>query len=157
MDSCSIQIAIISKATQQPIQTLALTSTYLFDSVFNKCSNVRSYITHTNTKIEALDNDYGDLIIADFNFDKLEDIAVKNDSGGNGGPSYTFFIQTRNGEFAIDKYLTEEMNYFPFEINTANKTLTTLVHANANEMSERTFKIDQTTYKWREIKKRFVR
>ena len=40
-----------------------------------------------------------------------------------------FFIQTKTGKFIKDTYLSDTISFFPFEMNKANRTLKTLVHA----------------------------
>jgi hypothetical protein len=57
-----------------------------------ECNHVRSYLTGKNEKSLVMDNDYGNLIVADFNFDKKDDIAIVKDAGGNGGPLYAFYL-----------------------------------------------------------------
>ena len=154
-DSCVIRIIITDKLANV-IQTIQLTSTGLFEDAFKNCNAARSFSTGINLKEKALDNDYGDVIIADFNFDLKEDVAIKNASGGNGGPDYSYFIQNGNGRFVIDKYLTERVGYFPAYINNKQRTLTTLVHANAMEMCKTIYKINTSRDKWTRIKRTWV-
>jgi hypothetical protein len=45
-------------------------SIWMSDASYSDCNNVRSYITGVNKYDIAEDNDYGDIIVADFNFDK---------------------------------------------------------------------------------------
>src|SRR5947208_2701850 len=84
-DSCLVKIMITDKSGHV-IQTIQLKSMDLFEGAFKNCNAIRSFTTGKNVKEEALDNDYGDVIVADLNFDSKEDIAIKNASGGNGGP-----------------------------------------------------------------------
>jgi hypothetical protein len=48
------------------------------------------------------------------------------------------------------------MEFFPDKINPGNKTLTTLVHANAYQLGEKVFKYDTTTGLWKRISHRVV-
>lgn len=72
---------------------------------------------------EGIEN-YHNFITADFNFDNLEDFAILYDSGGNGGPVYSFFIQNKKGKF--EKFTDFPLNEGPFpkEINKKDKKLT---------------------------------
>ena len=155
-DSCVVKITVIQKGTSKPIQTIKIISDYFFEGVYTDCNAKRSYITSKNVNVETSDNDFGDIIVADFNFDDREDIALKKDSGGNGGPDYNYYLQDSTGKFILDKYLTNNMGYFPIYINKKKKTLTTLVHANVKEQCKSTYKLDTLTNKWKKISKTFV-
>ncbi len=155
-DSCIVKITIIKKETNKPVQTIKIISDYFFEGVYTDCNAYRSYITLKNLNIEPMDNDFGDIIIADFNFDNKEDVALKKDSGGNGGPDYNYYLQDSTGKFKLNKYLTNNMGYFPIYINRKSKTLTTLVHANVKEQCKSTYKLDSSTNKWKKISKTFV-
>ena len=41
----------------------------------------------------------------DLNFDGKDDIAVKFDSGGNGRPFYSFYIQNMSKKFELNAFL----------------------------------------------------
>jgi hypothetical protein len=155
-DSCIVKITVLKKKNGLSIQTIKITSDFLFGNTYSDCNAKRSYSTLKNAKAVAQDNDFGDIIIADFNFDTLEDIALKNNSGGNGGPTYNFYIQNNTGKFVLNKYLSNKMEFFPLFINNKKKTLTTLVHANAYEQCKSTYTQDTLTNKWKKISKTFV-
>lgn len=155
-DSCIVTVIVKNRSTQQVVQKMEVVSLDLFGGAYTNCNAVRSFTTGKNIDSIASDNDYGDFVVADFNFDLREDIAFKNDSGGNGGPFYSYYIQNKDGFFVPEKYLTETMAYFPWKLNAKNKTLKTLVHANAREMCETTYKLNTSTNKWSKIKRKFV-
>lgn len=155
-DSCLINIRIINKVQKKEVQLIQISSTFLFDNAFRDCYCVRSYVTGKNKKNDSSDNDFGDLIIADFNFDSIADMAVKNNSGGNGGPTYDFYLQTKNGEFTRDSYLTESMEFFPSELNSNKMTLVTLVNTNVSELCEITYKYRRKSSNWTKVKRRFI-
>ena len=152
-DSSIVNVTIIDKFNQKQLDTINFHSTYFFESVFNSNENVRSYSTKKNIYKDVHDNDYGDIIIADFNFDSKDDIAIKSNSGGNGGPDYNFYLQGLNKHFYLDGFLTDSMGYFPDEINEKNKTLVTLAHANVMEQCKTTYKL---TNRWKKIKQEFI-
>jgi hypothetical protein len=140
--------------SKKQVQKILANGTYLFSNVLKNCDFVRSYATGFNKGNEVVDNDFGDLIIADLNFDGKDDFALKKDSGGNGGPVYNFYVQN-NGKFILDKFLTEQMEFFPTRINKNNKTLTTFVHANAYQLGEHTYRF--AANKWKETKHKLIK
>lgn len=101
-----IDLIIYNKTSNFPVDSLRILSDELLLEVLKDSNSVRSYITNKNTSAEILDNHYGDVVIEDFNFDSLEDIAVINESGSYSGPRYLFFIQSKNGKFIIDTFLS---------------------------------------------------
>ena len=157
LDSSIITVNVKSKMTKQTLQTICFGTEYpLGKSSFVGCSNIRSYTTGINKNAEVVDNDFGDLIVADFNFDNKEDFAVKREEGGNGGPLYNYYIQSSNSTFSLDKYLSETMTFFPKYFNKRKKTLTILVHANAYQLCKTLYKFDTLTNKWTEIGRSFI-
>lgn len=156
-DSCIITVFVKSKLTKLTVQTISFGTEFpLFKSSFVDCNNVRSYTTGINKNAEVVDNDFGDLIVADFNFDNKEDFAIKREEGGNGGPLYNYYIQTSGNTFRLDQFLSETMIFFPMNIKKSNKTLTTLVHASAVSVCETIYKLDSATNKWKEIGQRII-
>ena len=155
-DSCLVTFTISSK-DQKVNQQLTFGTPYLYEDVFKNCENVRSYKTGVNKNNDVADNDYGDLIIEDFNFDSLDDFAIKNNSGGNGGPTYSFYVQNKNGQFELDNFLTNNMEFYPSIINKKKATLTTFVHASAYEMCKKIYLYDLDKKIWVLKKKSFVK
>lgn len=84
---------------------------------------VRSYSTGKNLDKSVVDNYFGELVIADFNFDSKEDFAIINDEGGNAGVFYSYYIQQANKKFVLDRYLSDSMVYFPSAITKESRTL----------------------------------
>ncbi|RYU92968.1 XAC2610-related protein [Emticicia agri] len=154
-DSCIVRLIISDKIDHHVIDTLLLTSIYYYDNVFKDCNHVLSYSTKVDFKGVGDDNDYGNIVIADLNFDNKEDIAVINDSGGNGGVFYNYYLQ-ENQKFVLDKYLTDSMTYFPTKINKANRTLITYVHANAYQLAEHVYYFNNKTNNWIEKSQKFI-
>lgn len=155
IDSNSVKIIVSNKITNKK-QEINFGSGYLFQKTFIDCKTVRSYTTGINKKAQIIDNDFGDIIIADFNFDNREDFAVKNDSGGNGGPTYNFYIQDKNKNFILDQFLTTEMEFFPSKFILKSKRLITYVHANAYKVSENIFEYNEPLTKWKYKASRLV-
>ncbi|MGI4874205.1 MAG: XAC2610-related protein [Janthinobacterium lividum] len=151
MDSCVVKIRVLNKRNRNSIFTTTFSSTYLFDRAYTESNATRSYTTGVGRRREAYDYDYGDLVVADFNFDGREDFAAKNDSGGNRGPFYSYFLQTSAGSFVLDKFLTERMVFFPDRITKATRTLT-LQSERWNERFRTSYRLNAKTGKWREIK-----
>jgi len=154
IDSCTITIEVLRKGNDYK-QTINFNSGWMFDGVYTDCNAVRSYSTGVNKTADVGDNDFGDLIVADFNFDGLEDLAVKIAFEGNGGPTYAYYIQGSEGKFIKDNYLTETVSFFPDTINATKKVLITRVHANAYQRCETTYK-QGITGSWKVVRKSFI-
>jgi hypothetical protein len=151
-DSCRVRITVVSKLRHQTVFTTTLASSFLFNSAYAHCDAARSYTTQAGQNIDTKDYDYGDLVVADFNFDGKEDFAAKNDSGGNGGPTYNFYFQNSASSFVLDKFLTERMGHFPDKIDKPAKTLV-LESDNGLWYFKTSYRFDTKSGKWHEIKK----
>lgn len=149
-DSCIVKIGLTDKGGSTILDSISVISTFYFSDFFQDTANVISYSTNVNIAGKGLDNYYGDLIVADLNFDGKDDIAVINDSGGNGGAFYSYFIQNGRQKFLLDNFLTDSMVYFPTKINKVNKTLTTYVHAGACCMGEHIYHFHSVKNAWRQ-------
>lgn len=154
-DSCLVKIKIYNKSDSL-VQTIRFTSTFLFEFSYSNKKSCRSYSTGKNKNSNIADNDFGDIVIADFNFDGREDFAFKTEEGGNGGPIYTFYTQSDKEKFIKSAFLTNRVIFFPSVINSSNKTLTTIVHANAMGVNYNKYKLDTLTNKWKFINTKFV-
>ncbi|HEY8895732.1 MAG TPA: hypothetical protein VIM79_12995 [Niastella sp.] len=139
-DSCIAELLLQDKHSKATLDTISITSRFYPDDAFINPANVRSWSTKTNTRKQAIDNYYGDIIIADLNFDNKDDVIVINDAGGNGGAFYSYYLQNNNKKFILNSYLTDSMTYFPSKINSSNKTLTTYVHAGVCGPGEHIYK-----------------
>lgn len=109
---------------------------------------MRSYSKSINTEEDIVDNDYGDLIISDFNFDSLEDMAIINDRGFYNGPRYSFLTQMSNQKFEIDTFLTNNLVFFPDEIDTKTKSLISNEISGAHGLEINIYKLNQITRKY---------
>ncbi|MBK7302271.1 MAG: hypothetical protein IPI90_03260 [Saprospiraceae bacterium] len=146
-----IKIEVYEKLTYNLIDSFSNTPGYLFPGVFSNCEKCRSYRTNFNLETEILDGDFGDIIIADFNFDSREDIAVIHESGMSSGSTYNYYIQTLESKFTLDSFLSESMQFFPSIINSKNKTLTTYVMGGACHLGEHVYKYNIKKLRWKEI------
>ena len=108
----------------------------------------RSYITGVNANYDDVDNYCGEIVVADFNFDGLEDFASPMNSGVDNGPHYAYYIQTKQNNFQFNKYLTENVIWFPEYFNNKNLTFTNLVLTNAIGEHYTTYKYIKTTTTW---------
>lgn len=139
-DSCIAEVLLQDKQSKATLDAISITSRFFLDDAFKKLENIRSYSTKTNADKQAVDNYYGDIIIADLNFDNKDDVIVINDAGGNGGTFYIYYLQNNNRKFILNSYLTDSMTYFPAKINSRNKTLTTYIHAGVCGLGEHIYK-----------------
>lgn len=85
------------------------------------CSSI-SYLGKTKTN-EGIEN-YHQFIVADYNFDGLEDFAILNYEGSNAGPQYVFFLQNNNKQFKKEDVFPLQGSFFPKSIDPKNKNLT---------------------------------
>jgi hypothetical protein len=133
LGKAEIIIGIHDKTKQKKVQTINIESEFILKSKsFKECQNNKKY--SANEYLKSNENDFRDLIVADLNFDGKEDIAIKREEGGNGGPLYNFYIQSKNQKFILDTYLSNEMTYFPDYIDIENKTLH--IHVRINSATE---------------------
>ncbi|MEM6265713.1 MAG: hypothetical protein AAGI38_24645, partial [Bacteroidota bacterium] len=156
LDSCVIRVRPIVKKTRQQLDEIEIISTYLFSDAFTNCDDSRSYSTGVNSDDFAGDNDYGDFIVAEINFDGKEDFVVKRNSGGNGGPEYEYYIQKGNGEFTRDSFLSDSMRFFPNAFNSSGRQLTTVVHASAGYFGQTTYELDSDSLGWKMVEHNWI-
>jgi len=155
MDNYTLRILIRDKDAVVR-DTLNEPLNFMFGSAYTSPLNTRSYTTKKNVNRAVCDNDFGEIVVADFNFDGLDDFAAKHNEGGNGGPTYIYFIQDSTFHFHIDLFLTNEMIYFPVIFLPDRKLLITSVHASAIENCWRTFRYNPETKKWKVVRKTFI-
>lgn len=149
-DSCFIHALILNKSSNI-IDSIEFPAIYLFDTVFSNCLSCRSYSTWNNLSKGLIDGNYGDLIVADFDFDGRDDIAVIHDSGGIGGPTYNFYLQDSNQKFTLNKFLTDTVEFFPDKIDKQHKILKTSVIISYCDISEMNYLYSQANKSWRRI------
>lgn len=150
-DSCNLRIVLSDRQTQKALDTLTLIYPQYCYDIFSSRNSIRSYTTGFNADSLASDNYFGDIVVADFNFDKKDDIAIFSNCGGNGGPTYQYYVQNSDSTFAAENYLTDTMRYFPEPINAKKKQLTTYVHAGARCMGRHIYQYNSTTATWKQI------
>jgi hypothetical protein len=150
-DSCLLKVYVKDKLKYSIIDSIFFTSSSVFfnSDRFLSCDSMTSYTTKFKADREIIDNYFGDIVVADLNFDGNDDIAVINNLGGNGGPPYTFYSQTNDKKFVIYKYLTDSVEYFPMEIDKMNRRITTLVHASAYSVAESVYQLNKKTNQWK--------
>ena len=152
LGKAEIIIKIFDKWKKIKVQTIHIESEFILKSKsFKACENNNLY--SSNIFLKSNENDFGDLIVADFNFDGKEDIAIKREEGGNGGPLYNFYIQTENQQFILDTYLSTEMTYFPDYIDSEKKTLHVYVRVDSLTEEGITYSYAENTKTWNVEKK----
>lgn len=151
LGNVEITIKIFDKWKRVKVQTIKIESEFILKSEsFKECSNNKKYLA--NTYLESTENDFGDLIVADLNFDGKEDIAIKREEGGNGGPLYNFYIQSKNQQFILDIYLTKKVCYFPNYIDSKLKSLQINVRVDSATRKDMTFFYIDKSKTWSEKK-----
>jgi hypothetical protein len=145
---CQLRLYVFKRDGKQ-LQEIDVDAGSLYDSdAFKSNKNSRSYITGKGRNVPVEDFDFGDLIIADLNFDGKEDIAVKSGLSADAGPYYAFYTQRNDGCFYADNYLTNYVASFPKYINAKAKTVTTQIQTTYSPTGKKTFKYDVKTKKW---------
>jgi hypothetical protein len=154
-DSVIVKLQINNKLTQKLLDSIVFnpnsSGCFFYTASEYGCNDVTSYSTGFNADREIFDNYFGTVVVADLNFDGKDDIAMVLDSGASSGPRYIFFIQNDEGKFIEDKFLTEEMSYFPDEIDRPHRKLTTYVHLNAVSYSKSVYQLDLDAKAWKQI------
>jgi len=150
-----IIIEIYNKGNKKLFQRLQFTSTgYGLSNTFRVCTNEKSFVTGQNLKGDISDEDYGDIVVADLNFDGKEDFAVKHNIPADTGPQYWYFIQGKKG-FKKDEYLSKRMPFFPWLIKSQKHQLISMVSPHAGTHIYQ-FQYNTTSKKWKKIGERFV-
>ncbi|KOS05049.1 hypothetical protein AM493_02625 [Flavobacterium akiainvivens] len=146
-DSVDVDVTVIIKKGGRKSNVHFGTHSF-YDDSYAQCGNVRSYTTGVNKDKETLNNDYGDLIVADFNFDGSDDFALKYDGWSNSGPGYNFYLQQKDGSFIKDDYLSEKVFYCPESVDASKKELTVSAISGAVGMNRRTYRYDDKNKSW---------
>jgi hypothetical protein len=150
-DSCLVKLIVADKYTKKNTDSTELMSLFLFRDTYSDCDSVTSFSTNYKNKRTVVDNYFGDIVVADFNFDNKDDIAFITEIGGNGGPQYSYYLQSDNRKFYIDKYLTDSVSYFPQIIDKNKHQLTTRVHAGACCTGVHLYQLDKSTGMWQQL------
>jgi hypothetical protein len=148
LGKAKVIIKIFSRKKQVKTQTIELENEFMLKSTksYRYCENNKSY--SADIFLESTENDFGDLIVADLNFDGKEDLAVKREEGGNGGPTYNFYIQSKNGQFVLDEFLSNEMSYFPNYLNSKQKTLNVNIRIDSISEENKLYSYSSITKNW---------
>lgn len=111
----------------------------------------RSYLTEKNANYDDADNYCGEIVIADFNFDGLEDLATPYGSGADNGPNYAFYIQEKDGVFEYNDFLSDNVVWFPEIWNKRKKTFTTKVAGGVYYIGYNTYQYSSISKTWKQI------
>ncbi len=153
-DSCFRSIYIYNKndsLIQKIIPNIWIIPWY-FNDEESDTNLSKSYITGKNKEIRGIDNYCGEIVVADLNFDGLEDFATPIGMGCDNGSHYAFYIQNKQNKFKLNNYLTENVIWFPDEINDSLKTFTNAVPCTVIGLNFTTYKYYPKTQKWKCIK-----
>lgn len=150
-DSCLISIHIFDKSGLALPSIIQYSSDFLLGKSSFGNTNVRSYQTGWHEWEPILDGDFGDLVIADFNFDGLEDIAAKREEGGNGGPLYAFFLQSPRQIWEFSPYLSDSVCFFPEVFEPETMTFCNNVRTGAYRVTMSTYQYIPTQKNWQMI------
>ena len=147
LGKAEIVVKVIDKRTEVETQTIRFVSDFILKSE-SYIQNRNNRYHPANVTIVSDENDCGDLIVADLNFDGREDLALKCEEGGNGGPRNNYYLQTQSRNFIFDEYLTNEMSYFPDFINSQENTLHVTVRVDSRSEEGITHKYENSRKVW---------
>lgn len=149
-DSPIIHLTVKDRVTNTVLDSFQVPAGYYyFSGAFTSCNTAVSYATGYNVNPEPVDNYFGDIVVADLNFDGKEDIAVMSDGGGNSGPLYSYYMQAGGRKFLLDTFLTNRMQFFPTRIDRSRNRLITYGHAGVCHVGEHIYKYSNSS--WRRI------
>lgn len=142
------EINIIKKSNPIKVQEIRFepNSWIMFKDI--PCDAI-SYFNNEGSLKEDIDNHHN-FIIADYNFDGLEDFAYIWDIGGNGGALYSFYFQNKEGMFIEAKDFPLQNGAFPSEINIIKKTLTTTNPVGCCKINKTIYQLENNS-KWKLI------
>ncbi len=143
--NCRITVKIFDKSDSllQTIKTNASSCAYPVN--YEEATHVRSYETHYNEKRKTADGYYhGELIVGDFNFDGLVDLAIIQGIPMSGTPWYRFYFQLENQQFEYNSFFSEVVCDLPQKLNTKNKTFLAWSHTGCCYTTYRYFKFDES-------------
>ena len=155
-DLSIVVVAILDKVSGQTKDSVSYRSAYRFDKVFEDCKSVLSYRPVSRDSTNSHDEKVGDLIVADFNFDGLDDFALIKDSQGGSDPLYDFYLQGEMGRFQKDRFLSERMEIFPSQIDTANQQLVTYNFAGYCLLGKHVYSYNAKTKSWRQKSRELI-
>lgn len=147
----SIFIEIINKKTKIKQIIKRESETWMTFYIYEDFDFVRSYSTELNADSTVVDNMFGNIVVADLNFDNLEDIAFVRGLSATSGAYYYFYVQNKNQYFEYDSILTKKSGFFPNEINTKTKQISNQYHCGACAYCEETFQYHQKTNNWEQL------
>lgn len=152
-DIVSREINVYSKNNSliQKIYPELLMRPWYFDDNY-PLRKSKSFITRKNAYYDDIDNYCGEIVVADLNFDGLEDFATPVNSGADNGPHYAFYIQNELNKFKLNNYLTENVVWFPEKINDSLMTLTNEIPGSVYYLYTHSYKYDTISKKWKKVK-----
>lgn len=146
-----MEVQITGKNDGGSSQFVEIESTFmavLFDSF--SCINVRSYFTDVNIDEPIIDNNCGNFVVRDFNFDGLEDFEIKV-ADNNVGSLYAYYVQA-NGKFKREDYLSDNVGLMIDSFNLSTKQGYRSAAAGCCKMIHYTYQYNETDCKWALVK-----
>jgi hypothetical protein len=132
-----------------PLDSMKWSTHFYYNYVFSSDTNVRSYSCHVNENAEIVDNNFGDVVVADLNFDGLDDIAIVRETN-NAGVLYNYYLQTPKNRFLADAFLNDSVGSFPQEIDYEKKVIVTYNRSGCCHVGKHTYTLKSND--WTESK-----
>lgn len=150
----TIYLTITDKLNQKAKQVLSFMQSN--DVLPSYTCSARSYLTDFNIQQPVIDGYYGDVVIADLNFDGRDDVAIASEFTNGYGQLYKFYFQDEHGQFTENtNFITPQVESFaypfPAKINPKNKTLTFVSRNGALHVFSATYQLNEKTGKWKRM------
>lgn len=118
--------------------------------------NARSYVTKYKNDKHAIDGNYGDIVIGDFNFSGKEGIAVASEITNGQTSLYKYYFQNETGKWAeATNFITPNRSFFaypfPININAKNKSLAFVSHPGPKHTATTNYQLNEKSGKWTQL------
>ena len=131
------------------MQKIELTNNLMFPL---NLKEAYSFETQANLPFQLVtDNLYGTLVIEDFNFDNLYDIALMEGCAANGNARYYYYLQSEDSVFAKDIFLRKEITTYPAVRDVKRKQLTS-ANISFRSCTKTTVQYNDSLKSWKKIK-----
>lgn len=138
----------VYKKSGELIQKMELANELMFPLDLKE---VYSFETRVNLpSLTGQDNLYGTMIIEDFNFDQLYDIALMGGCAVNGNAWYRFYIQSIDSTFKENDFLGQVLSTYPVYRNVREKKLSSN-HFSFLSNQITTVQYNDSLKKWKKI------
>ncbi len=131
------------------IQKIELSNQLMGPMDLREVSSFETKVKHPS--IQGGDNMYGTLIIEDFNFDGLYDIALMEGCYNNGNSRYCYYLQSEDSLFVKNNFLSNKLETYPAKRDALKNQLTSSL-ISYNSCRKTTVQYNDSLKTWKKIK-----